>query len=102
VIAVSTSSEALRAFHRELKEFCDRPEGRALVYSSGEWASNPALDEEIAKASWEEVVLPEEQVAEIRAATETFFSHREAYTSLGFAWRRGVLLVGPPGSRRPP
>jgi SpoVK/Ycf46/Vps4 family AAA+-type ATPase len=98
IIAVGVSSEILRAFGRELEGFCERPEGRALAYASGEWASDPALDAEIGKASWDEVVLPEGLVREVRAATEGFFSRQEAYRSLGFAWRRGVLFVGPPGT----
>ena len=51
-----------------------------------------------ARSPWEDVILPEEQEVEIRAAVENFFSRREIYHSLGFAWRRGVLLVGPPGT----
>jgi SpoVK/Ycf46/Vps4 family AAA+-type ATPase len=98
VVAVGASPEVLRAFGRELEGFCERPEGRALVYASGHWASDPALDAEIGRVSWDEVVLPEGLVREVRAATEGFFSRREAYRSLGFAWRRGVLFVGPPGT----
>lgn len=47
VIAVGGSSEAPRAFDRALKDFCDRPEGRALVYASGQWASDAGLDAEV-------------------------------------------------------
>ncbi len=98
LLIVGADPEALRAFGRELVAFCERPEGRALVYSSGEWASDPGLDAEIAKASWEDVVLAEDLEEEIRGAVEAFFSRRGVYRSLGFAWRRGILLVGPPGT----
>lgn len=33
----------------------------------------------------------------MREAVEGFVRHKRAYDTLGFAWRRGLLLVGPPG-----
>lgn len=98
VVVVGVSPEPLRAFEEDLRAFCERPEGRALLYSGGEWRSDPELDEEVASVSWDEVVLPAEQKEELRFAAGTFFSRKEAYLSVGFAWRRGVLLVGPPGT----
>jgi SpoVK/Ycf46/Vps4 family AAA+-type ATPase len=98
VVAVGGSREVLRAFAKALREYSDRPEGRAMVFSGSSWRSDRGLEREIAKTSWEEVVLPPEQVAEIRAAAGAFFSRRDVYRSLGVAWRRGVLLVGPPGT----
>ena len=98
VVTVGDSQQTLHAFADELIGFCRRPLGRALVYSSGTWRPDPEMDAEIGKSAWDDVVLPEEQKTEIRATIENFFSRREVYRSLGFAWRRGVLLVGPPGT----
>lgn len=75
-----------------------RPAGRSLVFTSAEWRGSPALDEEIGKAGWGEIVLPGGLSAEIRLSTERFFARREAYREAGVAWRRGVLLVGPTGT----
>ena len=98
VVAVGYSAKALESFARDLNEYCERPTGRSLVYSSGGWRPDPELDGEIGKTTWDDVVLPEEQKSEIRSAMEAFFCRRDVYRSLGFAWRRGILLVGPPGT----
>ena len=97
VVAIGYSKNAaktLKALARSLEEYCNRPEERVLVYASGKWRP----DAEIGKVSWEDIVLPDEHKVEIRTAVENFFSQREVYRSLDFAWRRGVLLVGPLGT----
>jgi hypothetical protein len=89
---------ALQGFAEDLLSFCARPTGRALVYSGNEWREDASLEAEVAKASWEGVVLAEGLANEIRASVEGFFGRREAYRAMGVPWRRGVLLVGPPGT----
>lgn len=73
------------------------PLGRCLRYTEG-WESAPELDAEIGKVTWEDVVLPPETLEGVRDSVEGFFAGRDAFASLGFAWRRGILLVGPPGT----
>jgi MoxR-like ATPase len=87
----------LAAFVEELLDWCERPLGRALRYSEG-WNSAPDLDAQIGATSWDDVVLAPEILRQLREAVEGFFANRKAYETLGFAWRRGVLLVGPPGT----
>lgn len=98
VILFGPGEEALWELAREIRDYCERPAGHSLVYSNNSWSGDCGLDREIERASWEDVVLPTEQAAEIRASVESFFCRREAYRSMGVAWRRGVLLVGPPGT----
>ena len=87
----------LREFVQELLAWCERPTSRALRYAEG-WDSAPDLDEQIGKASWDDLVLAPDVLRQLREAVEGFFSNRQAYETLGFAWRRGVLLIGPPGT----
>lgn len=98
IIAIGASAKVLRKFASVVREYCDRTEGRASAFSYGGWDSDIELDREIAKTSWDEVVLPSEQIQAVRAASESFFARRDVYHNLGVAWRRGVLLVGPPGT----
>jgi hypothetical protein len=98
IIAIGASAEVLREFASVLREYCDRTEGRASAFTYGGWDSDIELDREIAKTSWDEVVLPSEQIQAVRAASESFFARRDVYHNLGVAWRRGVLLAGPPGT----
>lgn len=87
----------LQRFAQSLNRFAESPSGRSLRYTAG-WKSAPDLDEELGKVTWEDIVLKPEVMAAVRATVEGFFSEREAFHKLGFAWRRGMLLVGPPGT----
>lgn len=96
-ICMGRDSGRVRAFARALAAFALRPSGRCLRYSEG-WENAPDMDKEIGKVTWDDIVLPPAILKQLRQSIEGFFEHREAVRELGFAWRRGVLLVGPPGT----
>lgn len=73
------------------------PAGRCHCYSDG-WESAPEMDEEIAKVAWDDIVLPRRLIVDIKGAIDGFFRNKNAFHSLGFAWKRGILLIGPPGT----
>jgi AAA+ superfamily predicted ATPase len=97
VICSSRDETILQRFAQRLNRYAECPAGRCLRYTEG-WASAPDLDEELGKVTWDDIVLKSEVLAAMRATVESFFSEREAFQKLGFAWRRGMLLVGPPGT----
>ena len=97
VICIGRSADVLRRFGQELIAYTNRPAGRCLRYSQG-WENAPDMDAEIGKVTWDDIVLPAVTLVRIREAVEGFYHHREAFTALGFAWKRGVLLIGPPGT----
>ncbi len=97
LVCASDHDAALADFVTRLSDFSRRPAGRCLRYTEG-WESAPDLDAEIGKVTWENIVLPAKTLSDVRDAVEGFFAHRETYHALGFAWKRGVLLVGPPGT----
>lgn len=84
-------------FAERLMEYTDRPAGRCLRYTEG-WESATDLDQIIGQVTWDDLVLPPATLAGVREAIEGFLTHRETYAALGFAWKRGVLLIGPPGT----
>ena len=85
------------SFATQGETFANRPEGRSLAYM-GRWESAPEMDAEIGSVTWEDVILPLNTLTGVHEAVEGFVRHRKAYETLGFAWRRGLLLVGPPGT----
>lgn len=68
------------------------------VYDNEYWSKNKELYKSIKSAKWDDVVLKEEFKEGLRRDTETFFQSREIYQSLGITWKRGILLLGPPGN----
>jgi SpoVK/Ycf46/Vps4 family AAA+-type ATPase len=97
VIIVADDQILVERFAQHLLDFADRPCGRCLRYTQG-WESAPDMDAEIGKVTWNDLVLAPPLMQDLRGAIEGFFVHREAFAALNFAWRRGVLLVGPPGT----
>jgi hypothetical protein len=101
-VAVCLASPENRAqlsdFAAALREFCARPQGRSLSFANGSWSNSPQIDEEIGRVTWENITLPPDMMCDLRSAVEGFFAHRDALKSLGFAWKRGILLVGLPGT----
>lgn len=90
--------KGVEALVQAVLEHANRLTSDSLCYSNGGWSDAPAMREQASKQGWEDIVLAPTLLAEIRAAVEGFFHQREIYHRMGFAWRRGVLLVGPPGT----
>lgn len=97
VVCCAANESVLQRFAGALNSYVIRPAGRCLVYSQS-WESSAELDTEIGKVTWEHLVLPSNLLSGLREAIEGFFAHRQAFSALGFAWRRGILLIGPPGT----
>ena len=68
------------------------------IYEAGRWSKSKQLYKSIRSASWDDVVLKEEFKEGLRRDTETFFHSKDVYDSLGITWKRGILLLGPPGN----
>jgi hypothetical protein len=96
-ICVANDSELLAAFVRAASKYASRPSGRCLRNSSG-WAGAPDMDEEIGDVNWDDIILAPDTATQLRHAVEGFIESRVAFEALGFPWRRGILLVGPPGT----
>lgn len=97
VVLIGDDADALARLAWRVLDFTERPSGRCLRYTQG-WEDARDLDAEIGKVTWEDIVLPAALMSDVREAVEGFFAHKAAYAALGFAWKRGVLLVGPPGT----
>lgn len=98
VLCIGEDRELLREFVAAQDRFTSRPSDRCLRFGDGYWHSAPDLDREIGKVTWDDIVLPAETITRLRQAIDGWARNREAYRGLGFAWRRGILLVGPPGT----
>lgn len=67
-------------------------ENRAILVSGGDPEERPN------NLRWEDLVLPPELCDEIRSQVDGFFSSREHFRRWNLPYRRGFLLVGPPGN----
>ena len=68
------------------------------VFEGGRWSKSKEMYKTVKMASWDDVVLEETFKENLKRDTKTFFESKDAYESLGITWKRGILLLGPPGN----
>lgn len=83
---------------KEVYHWANELKDEIWVFEDGDWTKSKRLYKSIQAASWDDVVLDEGFKEGLRRDTETFFASRDAYDSLGITWKRGILLLGPPGN----
>lgn len=79
-------------------KWADTLKNEIWVYEEGKWEKNEDMFRAIQAASWDDVILHAVFKEGIRRDTETFFNSQGIYRSLGITWKRGILLLGPPGN----
>ncbi|EJC98773.1 P-loop containing nucleoside triphosphate hydrolase protein [Fomitiporia mediterranea MF3/22] len=94
----SSTQSAGHAFITAVYRWNNALKDEMWVYQGGVWAKDKALWAAIRNASWDDLVLEEGFLEGLRRDTRTFFGNREIYQDLGVVWKRGLLLLGPPGN----
>ncbi|MGV3617273.1 MAG: AAA family ATPase [Fimbriimonas sp.] len=87
-----------REFFSAVCEHGSRVDGQILVFRNGRWKKDAELMRQIEGARMEDLVLADDLRNRLAEDIEGFFASRELYEKLGVAWKRGVLLLGPPGN----
>lgn len=72
--------------------------GEVLVFEDGYWGKNKQLYDSIKSATFDNLILPQALKQNIREDFTRFFASRDLYESHGIPWKRGALLIGPPGN----
>lgn len=62
------------------------------------WQKSTDLYKTIQTSNPEDLVLPDQILESLNRDIDEFFASRKVYKELGAAWKRGILLVGPPGN----
>ncbi len=97
VILAETPALA-QEFFAAVCRWSDLADDTILVYRQGYWQRDNDLRASIAAATLDSLVLPGELKERLVEDVEGFFGAREEYERYGVAWKRGVLLLGPPGN----
>jgi len=95
---IAETDEVAENFLRAVCEYCDEVHGEILVYEDGYWTKDDKLFTSIKSATFENLILPPQLKRELREDFRRFFVSREVYRKYGIPWKRGVLLIGPPGN----
>ncbi|THH11720.1 hypothetical protein EW145_g459 [Phellinidium pouzarii] len=68
------------------------------VFNQGFWSKNHALWKDVQKAKWEDVILKDSFKKALQNDVYSFYDSEDLYKGLGIAWKRGLILYGPPGN----
>ena len=78
--------------------WCSEVRGEILVFQDGCWQHDHDLLGAVSDTTLDTLILKAELKETIVTDVERFLNMREAYTRYGLPWKRGILLMGPPGN----
>lgn len=95
---VGHDEAAIRELILDAARATNDPRDSILVFHGACWQKSKELYASTQKASFDDLVLAGPLKERIRRDFREFLGARAAYERLGLPWRRGVLLLGPPGN----
>lgn len=95
---IATNAAIAKEFFVTVCRTCTRAEGDILVFASGQWVRDPVLTRSIAAATFDNLVLSQELRSALLQNFDEFYDAEESYRRMRLPWKRGVLLLGPPGN----
>jgi len=95
---VGDDKAACEAFFATVSEWSNTTNDEVLVFMEGGWTRSTELYNAIKAASFDNLILPAELVDELRDDIDHFLASRAVYERYGIPWKRGILLMGPPGN----
>ena len=85
-------------FLRAVCNWSNEVRGEILVFDGGYWYKDQQLFDAIKSASFDNLILAADLKREVQDDFANFFGSREMYERYKIPWKRGVLLIGPPGN----
>jgi hypothetical protein len=95
---ISPRRDVAEQFFAAASEWCAEVRGEVLVFAGGGWQKSEKLYRAIQGATLENLVLEGSLKADLETDLATFFAAQATYESYGVPWKRGILLLGPPGN----
>jgi len=95
---ISRDEDEVKAFFADVCSRFSQVRDEVVMFSRGIWQKNPKLTRAIKATHLDDLVLPAELRSTLVEDVLGFFDAKETYARYGIAWKRGVLLLGPPGN----
>lgn len=95
---VGPSRESVRQFVDHVARVAGKVEDEVMVFANGCWQRSRDLRQAIRSATFDNLVVPNDLGEALLAQCRHFLASREQYARFGVPWKRGVLLLGPPGN----
>ena len=95
---IAETAELADAFFGAVGAFNSAVEETILVFQDGYWQKNRALFVAIKQATLDNLVLGGTLKDDLVRDLTVFFEARPIYERAGTPWKRGIVLIGPPGN----
>lgn len=95
---VADSQAAADALFLAVDAFENDLNRRVLVFHNGCWKHDEEIWEDIQNSSYENLILAGELADTIRGDIQNWINAKELYAEHNIPWKRGLILVGPPGN----
>jgi hypothetical protein len=86
------------SFFAEVSAWNAEVRDEILIFDGGYWQKSDTLFQAIRSSTFENLVLAGSLANDLREDLERFFTTSDVYDRYKVPWKRGVLLVGPPGN----
>ena len=95
---VAETRELAESFVEAVVKFCEEVRSQVLVFEDGRFRKSEELFKSIDRADFDQLVLGGTLKADIRSDVARFFARKTFYEAHRIPWKRGLLLIGPPGN----
>lgn len=95
---IAESRAVAEGFIDAVCKACNEVKGQVLVFEDGHFRKSEELFASIQRASFDDLVLGGGLKEELRADVARFFARKGFYAQHRIPWKRGLLLIGPPGN----
>lgn len=95
---IAATQERAEAFFGAVGAWNGRVEGAILVFQDGYWQKDYDLYRAIKGATLENLVLGGTLKEDLHRDLAAFFRAQDVYQRSGVPWKRGIVLIGPPGN----
>lgn len=95
---IGATQETAERFFGAVCQWNSEIRGEVLVFAGGYWQKSESLYRAIKSATFDNLILPGDLKRELQDDLRQFFDSRAVYERYAIPWKRGLLLVGPPGN----
>jgi hypothetical protein len=86
------------AFILDVSRKTNEPDNSVFVFQNGRWSRSHDIFTAISSTQMSDLVLPADRRDQMIGDFKRFLRSESQYQALGIAWRRGAILIGPPGN----